>query len=362
MNIIMVSCSRRGYELLETISYKLKKIYPDCDVKCICKSEALHVGIGEDERLADFITQSFDKVDALVFACAAGIAVRMIAPCITHKSKDPAVVVLDELGIFCIPILSGHLGGANELARCISGLSGATPVITTATDINSVFAIDEFARINGLYLDDFYRAKDISRCLLDRRNIRVFSRYDIEGEVPQNVVFSVSDFSGDKYDSCKNDMPCVYIDVFDRATETALPLVPGSLFLGVGCKKDTPYQDILSAYREFIREYNIAEKAISGIASIDLKKDEEGLICLAEKMGVGFCTYTRDELLSVEGEFSESEFVRQVTGVDNVCERSAVLAAERALNTDASLLVTKKAYKGVTFAVAEAKIKLRWKG
>ena len=96
--------------------------------------------------LANWTAAQFAQSDAIVFVGAVGIAVRAIAPHCRSKATDPAVVVLDECGRFAIPLLSGHLGGANDLARRLAKACGAVPVITTATDANGVFAVDEWAK------------------------------------------------------------------------------------------------------------------------------------------------------------------------------------------------------------------------
>ena len=116
--------------------------------------------------LADWAAEQFAHADALIFVGAVGIAVRAIAPHCRNKAVDPAVVVLDECGHFAVPILSGHLGGANDLARALAAVCGAVPVITTATDANGVFAVDAWARHQNCAVLEPGRIKRVSSRLL----------------------------------------------------------------------------------------------------------------------------------------------------------------------------------------------------
>ena len=283
--------------------------------------------------LAEWTKAAFERADAIVFVGAAGIAVRAIAPYVRSKDKDPAVVVVDEAGRFAIPVLSGHLGGANDLARRISALIGAIPVITTATDVNGVFAVDEWAKRQNCVVAEVPRIKTISGPLLARKTVRFFSRWEIAGEVPAGI-----ELSGPE--DCD-----AALTVWQEA-EDALHLVPRILVLGIGCRKGTPASAIEEAVRRVLAENRLRPEAVAKICSIDLKAEEEGLIACAADFGVPFETFTAAELEAVPGDFTPSAFVSSVTGVDNVCERSAVLGS------GGRLIVKKTAGGGVTVAAA----------
>ena len=137
--------------------------------------------------LHDWTAQQFPKSDCLVFIGACGIAVRAIAPFVADKLHDPAVVVIDEKGRFCIPLLSGHVGRANELAGYFAKILGALPIITTATDLNGLFAVDVFAQKNELVLTDRAKAKAISAALLSGQKAALFSDFPIRGRLPEGV-------------------------------------------------------------------------------------------------------------------------------------------------------------------------------
>ena len=187
------------------------------------------------ESLSDWTGREFVKQDALIFIGAAGIAVRAIAPYVKTKTEDPAVLVIDEQGIYCIPILSGHLGGANELAEIISDKLLAIPVITTATDLNGKWAADVFAAKNSLKIQDMKKAKAISARLLSGESISVYidrSCGEIQGKPPEGV-----QLWSEERDEGKPE-PDVAVGVFKKpAWKETLYLIPRAVVLGIGCRK-----------------------------------------------------------------------------------------------------------------------------
>ena len=271
---------------------------------------------------------------------AVGIAVRAIAPYIQKKWKDPAVVAVDECAQFAVPLLSGHLGGANRLARAVSEVCGAQAVITTATDVNGVFAVDEWARCQGLSVIDPQHIKLISGKLLAGGSVKVYSPSPIEGECPTGVEVAES-------------LPAD-VAVSVRQEKAVLSLAPKTVVLGVGCRKATPQSTIESVLERFLQENRLYLESICAVASIDLKKEEPGLIAFCRSHGWEFQTCTAQELRQVAGEFTPSAFVSQITGVDNVCERSAVFVS------GGGLLIKKFAADGVTMAAAEKPFRLDW--
>ncbi|MGM9607678.1 MAG: cobalt-precorrin 5A hydrolase [Oscillospiraceae bacterium] len=275
----------------------------------------------------------FEWADAMVFVGACGIAVREIAPHVRSKLTDPAVVSIDELGRFVVPLLSGHIGGANELALELAGALGATPVITTATDIHNKFSVDAWAARQGLLITNLQAAKAVSAAILERP-VPLASDFPIVTDLPSGVV------TGENGDvgiciSCQKKKP------FDQT----LLLVPPVLHLGLGCRRGTSKETIREAVEQVLDEHMIHRKAIRCAASIDLKADEAGLLAFCEENHWPVQFYTANELEAVPGEFTPSERVLRVTGVDNVCERAAMLGAEK-------LLVQKTIHNGVTVAVA----------
>ena len=295
---------------------------------------------GKPDSLLDWTQKHFADDDGLVFVGAVGIAVRAIAPYIEKKWKDPAVVAVDECAQFAVPLLSGHLGGANRLARAVSEVCGAQAVITTATDVNGVFAVDEWARCQELSVIDPQHIKLISGKLLAGDSVKVYGPYPIEGECPIGV-------------EAAETLPAD-VAVSIRQEKAVLSLAPKTVVLGVGCRKATPQSTIESVLKRFLQESRLRPESICAAASIDLKKEEPGLIAFCNSHGWDFKTCTAEELRQVPGEFTPSAFVSQITGVDNVCERSAVFAS------GGDLFVKKFAADGVTMAAAEKPLRLDW--
>ena len=288
--------------------------------------------------LAALTEKLFHEVEALIFIGGCGIAVRAIAPHIVSKTSDPAVIVLDEQGKHVISLLSGHIGGANDLARRIAGFTGGEAVVTTATDVNGRFSVDSWAARNGCVIDSMENAKEYAAAIL-KRDLPLASDFEICGNLPGGV------FAG-------NEGACgVTVSVKTDADpyETTLRLIPRILHIGVGCRRGTPMEKIRTSVLKVLDESGIYMKAIACVSSIDVKQDEAGLLefCKAWKLPV--CFYSADELLAAEGDFSASEFVKSTVGVDNVCERAAMLSAGK----NAKLIVKKTCLDGVTVAIAQ---------
>lgn len=290
--------------------------------------------------LSDWTRDNFPNRRALVFIGAAGIAVRAVAPYLKSKTTDPAVVVVDELGRFAIPLVSGHLGGANELALRIANELGATPVITTATDVNGVFAVDLWAKLQGMTVLQPERIKRVSAKLLAGDPAAVWSPWAIAGTPPENVI------SGQPAD--------VIVDV-RAATGEALQLVPRVLTLGIGCRKGTSEAQLETAFQTFCSERGVLPEGIRSAASIDVKRDEPGLLAFCKGHGWAITFFSADTLAAAQGDFTASDFVRRTVGVDNVCERSACLCA------GGTLFEKKYAADGVTLALAITPPQLDWR-
>ncbi|MCI9678439.1 MAG: cobalt-precorrin 5A hydrolase [Oscillospiraceae bacterium] len=283
--------------------------------------------------LADFTGPVFAWADALVFVGACGIAVRAIAPHLRDKRTDPAAVVVDELEKFVISLLSGHIGGANDLADRLAAALGAVPVVTTATDVNGRFAVDAWAAKQGLHIGSREAAKAVSAAVLEG-SVPLCTDFPVVGELPAGVEMGKTGDVGICI-SWKNQSPF---------RETLL-LAPPVLHLGIGCRRGISEEAVASLVEQVLDEAGALPEAVKMVASIDLKQDEPGLLelCRRRKWPVSF--YSAKELSDVEGEFTPSKFVQETTGVDNICERAALLGAER-------LLVKKVAKDGVTAAIA----------
>lgn len=283
------------------------------------------------ESVKNICGKIFNKADCIIFVSACGIAVRSIAPYVKSKKEDPAVIVTDELGRYCIPILSGHIGGANMTAHRIADILNAVPVITTATDMNGKFSPDIFAVQNDMYISDMDMAKKIASAVL-KGPIGFLSDFETIGKIPEELKDPASEFG-------------VYATYsFREPFRYTLRLIPKVVQIGIGCKKNTDRHKISDAVKSLLLQYEIDKNAVAVFNSIDLKKAEKGIIQTAEEFGVPFNTYSAYELSNTDGDFSSSEFVMSVTGVDNVCERSAAIGG-------AKIIVPKTVIKNVALAI-----------
>lgn len=292
-----------------------------------------------------FAERMFASGTPMLFVGAAGIAVRAIAPWVRDKMSDPAVLVMDEAGRFVIPILSGHVGGANELARLIGDCCGAVPVITTATDVNHVFAVDVFAARNQLAITDREAARHIAMDLLEGREVGFFDRCG--GVKPGWLP------AGCAGKPCGRNI-CIGVGEDPGIPGENLLLVPRAVALGIGCRRGIAVGTLRTFVDDALGRAGIRPEAVACVASIDVKRDEEAIIELASERGWEFFTYSAEELERVPGEFSESAFVRGTVGVGCVCERAAVAAA-----MGGRLLFGKQAGSGATVAAALRPIRLR---
>lgn len=304
----------------------------------------------QNQNLKQWVSDCFEKYLPLVFVGAAGIAVRTIAPFISDKLSDSPVIVIDEQARFVIPVLSGHAGGANELARLVAEKIGALPIITTATDIENKFSVDVFAVKNGLKILNKEGIRIVSGKILKGQRIRVwleegisFSNFNIPEEI---------EIVQDK--NAKSSDVCIFLNSpSEKLPAGSLYLKAKPFCLGMGCKKGKSFEELRDFIQTFLPE-NIREN-ICSVSSINLKKNETGLNVLSQYLHVPFITYSKEELEKAvlkEGSFSESDFVKETTGISNVCERSAVLSS----GNNTSLTVKKVSRDGMTLSVSERKI------
>ena len=333
MKLSYLAFSKKGYELAKTLAKALG-------------GQAFRSGHADENgkvlTLKEWTETHFSTCDGIVFVGAAGIAIRAIAPFVKDKKTDPAVIVIDDMALHVIPLLSGHLGGANDLARHIAEITGGDPVITTATDIGGVFAVDEWSKHQNCELLEPKLIAGISGSLLRGENVSVYSRWAIEGDVPENIRLTDSPAAAD-----------IVLDIRNAAgsgrperAKRPLHLVPKICTLGVGCRKGILADTMDKQFSKCIAEAGIFAESISRVATIDLKKEETGLLEFCKSHGWPLTAYSSEELGNVAGAFTASRFVSSVTGVDNVCERSAVLAS------GGPLLKGKTAGSGVTMALA----------
>lgn len=336
MSTNIFAYSNKGCELAK----KVMSIFPEADCYTTEKLAALY-GFNAEKSVCKKSGELFKSSKVMIFIGACGIAVRAIAAHVRNKTVDPAVIVIDDCGNHVISLLSGHIGGANELTLLIAKEIGANPVITTATDVNGRFSVDSWAVKNSLVISNMKTAKDISAQILIE-DIPFKSDISVFGDIPNGLIKGENGKIG-IYISYKTDTP------FDNT----LRLIPKNLHVGLGCRRDTPIENIDELYRCILDEYKIDIRAIKSISSIDLKEDEAGLLQFAQKYKLPANFYTADELNALDENFTPSEFVKSITGIDNVCERAAFKSSNCG-----NFILRKIAKNSVTIAICEENLEL----
>ena len=375
MELAIISFTENGIKLSQTVGRRLSgrkvTIYTKCsrytaeDLKVQRVKESLQV----------WTAQRMAEGDALLFIGACGIAVRAIAPNLTDKLHDVPVLEMDEEGRYVIPILSGHVGGANELARELSDLIDARPVITTATDVQKKFAVDLFAKRNHLEIMNKDGIAKVSTKALAGEQLTIAVRaQNIECYHPKFCEVCEEDFteaenpllreaSMHKHDwkVCGVEPPLRLVPyVEDQPVDVVVSEMPDNknaliwlrprrYVVGMGCRKNKDPEELLDFYMKTLEKAMVEPGEVYALASIDKKKDEPGLLAISERMRIPFFTYTAEELNRVGACVHSSEFVKAQVGVDNVCERAALAGC----GANGTLIYEKQAFDGMTIAIAE---------
>ena len=353
MKLSVISFTENGKQLSESIVKLLEK---ELEIKLYTKCEA---GIKDDiysdilflkKSVGDWAKERMQEQNALLFIGACGIAVRAVAPHLTDKLHDVPVLVMDEKGKYVIPILSGHMGGANDLANHIAEKTGAEAVITTATDLNKKFAVDLFAKRNRLYIAN----KD--------GIVKVSSKVLAGKEITMSIEAGHEIIGGESGIRFVPYPPMGVVDVVvtskDDMFDTSLLLKPREYVIGIGCKKGKKANEIDDFILKAIKKKGISIMQIFALSSISQKRDEQGIVEWCRKEGIPFFTYTAEDLREVNGTFTKSMFVKNQVGVDNVCERAAV----KACGEGGKLICPKVAENGMTIAIARREWKVCFDG
>lgn len=334
MKALAVSFSKKGAILSQGVS----KLWKDTVLISTKNINDKQILVTKDVKT--YIKDYFETGDLIVFICSAGIAVRLIAPFLKDKYEDPAVLVVDENGSYVISLLSGHIGGANQYAEELAKSSGGIPVITTASEQNGLLAPDLFAKKEGLTILDRKQAKYAAAYLNEHQRISVLNQTLQHYHFPEEYK--------PRSEENLEEEECIVISYKQTLTrQEVCYLVPKVLYLGIGCRRGISKEQIAETVFEILEKRGLFREAIAGIGTIDLKKEESGLIYFAQELGVPLKFYSADELLQINGEFHGSSFVQSVTGVDNVCERAATI-----ISNNGKMIVSKECKNGVTVAVA----------
>ncbi|MFH1974242.1 MAG: cobalt-precorrin 5A hydrolase [Pseudomonadota bacterium] len=326
--VAIICLTRGGVDL----AMKLVRLLPDVRLYLY---EPLAPELSNTERfssLPGLIEKIWSERNALVFIMATGIVVRTIAPLIKDKKADPAVVVLDEKGKFAISLLSGHMGGANRLAKKVADFLGGQAVITTASDVNERPALDLWALERDLYVEDWERLKRLSARIVNGENIKVFAD-GLPKELPEEFVL------------VKAPEEAQLIITNRIMSFPALYLRPRNLVLGIGCNRGTRAEEIDEVVKDVFGERGFSPNSIRNVATVDKKKDEAGLLSFAERYGLNIEFFSTEKINRVKG-INGSEASMRAIGAQAVAEPAAILSAR------SSLLIPKQKRGNVTLAAA----------
>ena len=335
MKVAIVSVSDKGKNLAITIKEKL-----DND-STIIKADLFHKNVKKYLKIA------FYEYDAVIAVMASGILIRSIAPYIESKTSDPAVLNIDDNGNFVISTLSGHLGGANSLTNKIAQLIGATPVITTSSDINNRLGIDVLARDLHLSID---RPKEIlffNKAILEGHEITLTSKSKKEYliEYLRNNTLEI-DVCFNYSDDVDDDEIRVSLDGHE------LILKEKKMVVGIGCRRGKECEKIYEGLMKSLNDINIDKSRINQLTSAEIKKDEKGILELSEKLDIPVSFVEIEKLKLFESnDVQKSDFVKSKFGIYGVCEPSALIMA----GFDSKLIYKKTSYDGVTIAIAVSK-------
>jgi len=276
----------------------------------------------------------FGQYAGIIFISSTGIAIRISAPYIKSKLVDPAIVVVDDLGRYAISLLSGHIGGANELAMSIAENINCQAIITTASDGRGIEAVDMFAKRNNLVIESMEDAKKITAMMLDGEAIRLQS--EIEAKIGySNIV-----------DNQEGGAIFVLSKLHINYDKPSCILRPKNITVGLGCRRGKTMDEILSALRAVFSKNNLSIKCIKQIATVDVKQDEQGIIEACRYLKCEMVIISREDIKVVQDKFNKSAFVNSTIGVTSVCEPCAYIAG-------GEIIVPKDAINGITIAISK---------
>lgn len=294
-----------------------------------------------DFNFAQVSKKVMESYCGIIFISSTGIAVRAIAPYIKSKDVDPAVIVIDNSCNYVISLLSGHLGGANELTLEVSSLLVAQPIITTATDNLGISAPDMIAKDNGLIIEDLKKAKDIAALLVDGKKVGFFDEKGIV-QIPTGYSSNLEDISGLLY-ICSSECIDKQIDVHFVPT---LKLIRKNIVLGIGCRKDFPVDKMKQTVLRILKEYNIDSRAIKYITTVTVKRDEIAIVELVDYLKCQLKIFTIGDIKLIQHKFCGSDFVEKTIGARAVCEPCVELC-------EARIKINKMKLDGMTLCIGE---------
>lgn len=288
-----------------------------------------------DLPMAAAVARAFPAYRGHLFVMAAGAVVRLVAPLLGSKRSDPAVVCVDEAGTFAVSLLSGHAGGANELARAAARALGATPVVTTASDALGTLRVDLLGRELGWTMEDPRGAATrASAAVVNGAPVLLVQEAGEPGFWPQGAAWPENVTRRASLGTDADRFEAVLL-VTDRLVGELPPAVaerlvlfrPRSLVLGLGCDRGSPAALVARGVEGLLARHGLALGAVRALATVDLKADEPALVALASSLGVPLRTFAAAALDAVPGTVNPSARVLRLVGTRGVCEPAALLAS-----------------------------------
>ncbi|MBZ9687087.1 cobalt-precorrin 5A hydrolase [Clostridium estertheticum] len=300
----------------------------------IVDSSDYEVHIYSKENYKSNLNHIFEHYGGIVFVSSTGIAIRISAPFIKNKGVDPAIVVVDDLGRYSISLLSGHIGGANELTENIAACLNNQAIITTASDGRGIEAVDMFAKRNNLFIENFGDAKKITSMMIDGEDIRLES--EIQAKIGYSNIVK------------NNEVGAIFVCsklniIYDKPS---CILRPKNITVGLGCRRGKTVDEIISALLATFNDNDLSIKCIKQIATVDVKQDEVGIIDACKYLNCEMVIISRETIKVVQDKFSKSAFVEDTIGVSSVCEPCAYISG-------GDLIVGRTAINGITIAISK---------
>lgn len=296
-----------------------------------------------DGGIKSILKSIWNEYDGLIFISATGIAVRMVAPFIEDKTIDPALVVVDDLGKFSISLLSGHIGGANELTKDIATLIGSIPVITTATDNRAIESIDMFAKANDYHIEDIKSVTRITSMMVNGKKVGLYTEED--KMIGYDNLIVIDDLNN--IDS--NIEGLILVSSQEKIENIPIPftiLRPKNINIGIGCRKGVEAIRIIEAIVDQFGKLNLSTKSINTMGTVEVKKDEKGIIQAAKHFDCPLKIFSIEEIKEVEDGFSKSQFVKDTIGVYSVSEPVAFLLGGQVISG-------KSKHNGITISISK---------
>lgn len=303
-----------------------------------------------DKPIKELTAEIWPQYEALVYVVSLGAVVRTIAPYLKDKHVDPAVIVVDDKAQFAISVLSGHVGGANELTEKIALILGAKAIVTTASDVGKTIPVDILGRELGWTTERNENITKVSAAVVNEEPIAFVQEtgekiwWKRETPLPKNIRITT-------FDDAKNSKAMLLVTdrlIEDPILERAVVYRPKSLVLGIGCDRGITCDQLEEFVQGTLREHRLSFKSVRNVATVDVKKDEVGLQEFCRKHKLDLVCYTSDQLRAIKAP-NPSATVERYVGTPGVSEPAAMLSS------GGDLIVPKQKTPMMTLAVARVR-------